>query len=236
MELIINNLFEEIGLQAQQTDFGKVHYFKETNQFSFWLVLETTNLNTVIENQSKFFTTTKELLKSEWFDKNANLLILYKSILGFPVDKNRIIDIEENPFLFKKQILVYTEIEKQKLSEAISNSTLTTKKFFEQKLLSNSIFEQHKTNLNNNDFESLLYRIAHKVPFLNINVAQKDGLSALTENNKNEVIKNSSLNELDDLISELILDITSDDVMSISSEAIYDKILILIDKDEDSKN
>ena len=72
----------------------------------------------------------------------------------------------------------------------------------------------------------------HKVPFLNINVVQKDGLSALTENNGSEVIKNSQLKELDDLISEMILDKTFDEVMAISSETVYEKILIAIDKDE----
>lgn len=232
MESIINSLFEEIGLEAQLTEFGKVHYFKEANQFSFWLVIEATDLGTIIENQPNFFTAAKELLKNEWFDKNANLLILYKSVSESSVEKNRLIDIEENPFLFKKQILVYTESEKEKLLEAIADSALTTKKFFEQKLLSNSIFEQHKTNLNNNAFESLLYRVAHKVPFLNINVVQKDGLSALTENNDNEIIKNSQLKELDDLISEMILDKTFDEVMIISPETVYEKILIVIDKDE----
>lgn len=232
MESIINSLFEEIGLESQLTEFGKVHYFKEANQFSFWLVIEAPDLGTIIENQPTFFTATKELLKNEWFDKNANLLILYKSDSGSLVEKNRLIDIEENPFLFKKQILVYTESEKEKLLEAITASTLTTKKFFEHKLLSNSIFEQHKTNLNNNDFESLLYRVAHKVPFLNINAVQKNGLSALTEDNDTEVIKNSQLKELDNLISEMILDKTFDQVMSISPETIYEKILIVIDKDE----
>lgn len=236
MESIINSLFEEIGLEAQLTEFGKVYYFRDANQFSFWLVIETANLNTIIENQSNFFTVSKELLKNEWFDKNANLLILCKSSSELPLDKNLLIDIEENPYLFKKQILYYTENENQKLLEAIATSTLTTKKFFEKKLLSNTIFEQHKTNLNNNAFESLLYRVAHKVPFLNIKVEQKDGLSALTENNKMEVAKNSQLKELDDLISELILDKKFDEVSNISTEAVYEKILIVINKDEDSKN
>lgn len=236
MESIINSLFEEVGLEAQLTEFGKVYYFGDANQFSFWLVIETTDLSSIIENQSKFFTVSKELLKNEWFDKNANLLILCESSLESPLDKNQLIDIEENPFLFKKQILFYTENEKQKLLEAITASNLTIKKFFEQKLLSNTIFEQHKTNLNNNAFESLLYRVAHKVPFLNIKVVQKDGLSALTENNNNEVTKNSQLKELDDLISEMILDKTFDEVSAISPEAVYEKILIVISKDEDSKN
>ncbi|MGA9212025.1 ABC-three component system middle component 1 [Kaistella sp.] len=236
MESIINSLFEEVGLEAQLTEFGKVYYFGNANQFSFWLVIETTDLSSIIENQSKFFTVSKELLKNEWFDKNANLLILCKSSLESPLDKNQLIDIEENPFLFKKQILFYTENEKQKLLEAITASNLTTKKFFEQKLLSNSIFEQHKTNLNNNAFESLLYRVAHKVPFLNIKVIQKDGLSALTEKNNIDVEKNSQLKELDDLISEMILDKKFDEVSAISAEAVYEKILIVINKDEDSKD
>ena len=94
----------------------------------------------------------------------------------------------------------------------------------------------NKTNLNNNAFESLLYRVAHKVPFLNIKVVQKDGLSALTENNNNEVTKNLQLKELDDFISEMILDKTFDEVSAISPGAVYEKILIVISKDEDSKN
>ncbi len=236
MELIINSLFEEIGLEAQLTEFGKVHYFKDANQFSFWLVIQLADLSTIVENQSKFFTAAKDLLKNEWFDKNANLLILHESVSATSIGKNIVIDIEENPYLFKKQILVYTTNEMQNLTEAIAASNLSTKKFFEQKLLSNSIFEQHKSNLNNNAFESLLYRVAHKVPFLNIKVAQKDGLSALTNSNNSEIIKNSQLKMLDDLISEMIVDITSDEVTAISEEAAYDKLLIVIEKDEDSEN
>lgn len=231
MKAIINDVFHDIGLDYQTTEFGSIYYSKQENRYNFWLVIETDDLKLVLENQSSYFETAKEVLKSEWFDKNANLLILYKTDSDFTIDKNQLIEIEENPYLFKKQILIYKSSELQNLSEAIEKSGTTTKKFFETKLMSNTTFEKHKNNVNNNDFESLLYRVAHKIPFLNMKVIQKNGLTALIEDNNVEIGKSSYI-ELDEIISEIILNKALEDLANLDREELYIKFKSIIDQNE----
>ncbi|MFV7235325.1 ABC-three component system middle component 1 [Flavobacterium sp. ZB4R12] len=185
----------------------------------------------MIENQSNYFAKTKELIDNEWFDKNANLLILYKQTNFDEINKNEIIDIEENPYLFKKQVLIYTDSEKQKLVEAIQDSGLNYKQFLEKKALSNQVFEQHKTNINNNNFESLLYRICHKIPFINIKVSQENGLLALTDNNTIKV-NSSDFKAINDVLSENVFNESISDIENLSQDEIYEQLTIVLNQDE----
>jgi hypothetical protein len=231
MKTIIDTLFNEIEMESVMTDFGLLYYFKLENTFSYWMIVEIEDLNLVIVNQSNYFTKAKEKLNNEWFDKNANLLILYKQPSFEEIDKDKIIDIEENPYLFKKQVLIYKESEKEKLVEAINESELTFKAFFEIKILSDEIFGKHKSNINNNDFESLLYRLAHKIPFINIKVNQENGLLALTSINDAKVDL-SPYKLINDTLTETFFDKTTSDVADLTPDEIYEQLLIVLSQNE----
>ncbi|PBJ14365.1 ABC-three component system middle component 1 [Flavobacterium sp. ACN6] len=229
MKTIIDRLLIDIGLESVLSDLGPVYYFKDENVHSYWMVVESSDLSSLLEKQADYFVQAKEKVKNEWFEKNASLLILHKPISLDAVNKDQIIDIEENPYLFKKQVLLYTEEEKEKLIEAINISGLNIRDFIEKKILTEEVFEYHKTSINNNNFESLLYRIAHKIPFVMIKANQVDGLLDLTESNKAK-IDDSIYKNLNDTLTLDLFERTKEELIEMPENEIYEQLIIVLNQ------
>lgn len=230
MITIINNLFSQLGLFNSELERGSLFSFEDTNKKSYWLIIETDNMNTIIENQSQYFEEAKKIINNEWFDKNVNLLVLHK-VESFENIQDLILEIEEDPYLFKKQIILYKDTELENLNQAIEVEESTIKDFIENKILDEAVFKIHKENINNNDYESLLYRLAHKIPFIKLNIIQENGLEALTDNNKQK-IKSGSFGELNRLIEQSFFDRDMESIDEMESETIYDLLLNTLNSDE----
>lgn len=130
MITIINNLFSQLGLFNSELERGSLFSFEDTNKKSYWLIIETDNMNTIIENQSQYFEEAKKIINNEWFDKNVNLLVLHK-VESFENIQDLILEIEEDPYLFKKQIILYKDTELENLNQAIEVEESTIKDFIE---------------------------------------------------------------------------------------------------------
>ncbi|MDM1445130.1 hypothetical protein HX056_17780 [Myroides odoratimimus] len=78
MKTIINNLFSQFDLSLIELEIGSLYKFEDNNKKSYWLIIESNNLNNIIENQADYFEKSKEKINDEWFDKNVNLLILHQ--------------------------------------------------------------------------------------------------------------------------------------------------------------
>ena len=230
MKTIINNLFHQIGLINRELDCGVLHFFEEENKYSYWLVNETDNLTEVIEKQSEYFAMAKEVANNEWFDKNVSMIILHK-VESFVNLQNLILEVEENPYLFKKQIILYRDEEVEKLNQALSSKEITIKNFIESKILEEETFKIHKENINNNDYESLLYRLTHKIPLIKLNIIQNNGLDALTDSNRQK-IETGSFGELHNLIYQNFFNRSDDSIDEMNSDIIYDFLLTTLNSDE----
>lgn len=230
MKTIINNLFNQIGLVNRELDCGVLHFFEVENKYSYWLVIETANLTEVIEKQSEYFTMAKEVANNEWFDKNVSMIILHK-VENFDNLQNLILEVEENPYLFKKQIILYRGTEVEKLNLALNSPLTTIKDFIENRILDETIFKIHKGNVNNNDYKSLLYRLAHKIPFIKLNIIQNNALDALTDNN-NQKIETGSFVELNNLINQNFFNRSDESIDEMNSDIIYDFLLTTLNSDE----
>ena len=230
MKTIINNLLHQIGLQNKELDFGTIHFFEEDNKHSFWLVIETSNLRDVVEKQSLFFSVAKEKVNNEWFDKNASMLILHK-VEDFDNIQSLVLEVEENPYLFKKQVILYKDNEAENLNQVIDSKGSSVKDYIETTILNEEIFKKHKESINNNDYESLLYRIAHKIPFIKLNIIQENGLDTLNENN-NHKIQAGSFVELNNLIEQNFFNRSLDSINEMSPNIIYDFLLPTLNSDE----
>ncbi|MDM1507728.1 hypothetical protein HX079_18425, partial [Myroides odoratimimus] len=184
------NLFSHFDLSLIELEIGSLSKFEDNNNISYWIIIESNNLNNIIENQADYFEKSKEKINDEWFDKNVNLLILHQ-IEDFENIQNIVLTIEENPYLFKKQVLLYKGHEIEKLKNIIESESTNIKNFIENKILDESIFKVHKENINNNNYESLLYRLVHKIPFIKLNIQRKDNLGVLTDNNIQKIRSNS---------------------------------------------
>lgn len=230
MEIIINSLLHQIGLINKQLSYGVLHFLEEENKHSYWLVIETDNLVEVIEKQSEYFSVAKEAAKNEWFDKNVSMLILHK-VENYDNIQNLVLEVEENPYLFKKQIILYKDTEVEKFNQAIQSQEKNIRGFIENKILDEETFKKHKENINNNDYESLLYRLAHKIPFIKLDITQENGLEALTDNNKQK-IEAGSFRELNNLIDQNFFNRSIENIEEMNSNIIYDFLLPTLNSDE----
>lgn len=231
MKTIINNLFSQFGLNRIELEIGFLYTFEDVYKKSYWLIIEVDNLKNVIENQSIFFEQAKNEINNEWFDKNVSLLILHK-VENFDNVQSSVIDVEENPYLFKKQIILYKNSECEKLSRAIELEETSIKDFIENKILDESVFKEHKDRTNNNDYESLLYRIANKVPFINVNTKKEDNLEALTDSNTKK-IESGNYGELNRFLEQNLLNRNIENIEKMNSDTIYNLLLNTIISDED---
>lgn len=156
-------------------------------------------------------------------------MILHR-VESFDNIQSLVLEIEENPYLFKKQVILYTETERENLNRAIESEETTIKDFIENKILDETIFKIHKENINNNDYESLLYRLAHKIPFIKLNITQEDNLEALTDNNTQK-IESGSYGELNRFIEQHFFNRNMESIDEMETDTIYD-LLNTLNSDE----
>ena len=230
MKTIINSIFSQLGLINKELEIGSLYSFDDINKKSYWLIIETDNLINVIENQVNYFEEAKKIINNEWFDKNVNLLILHR-VENFENFQSLVLEIEEDPYLFKKQIILYNDSEVEKLNQALEQQQQNIKGFIENKILEEEVFKKHKENINNNDYESLLYRLVHKIPLINLNIVQENGLDALTDNNRQK-IESGSFGSLNNLIDQNFFNRDVENIDEMNADIIYDILLPTLNSDE----
>lgn len=230
MKTIINSLFSQLGLVKSKLETGSLFAFEDINKKNYWLIIEVDNLNNVLENQSKYFEQAKGRVNNEWFDKNVNLLILHR-VEHFNNIQHLVLEIEENPYLFKKQIILYKETECDSLNKATQLEEITIKDFIERKILDESVFKEHKDKTNNNNYESLLYRLAHKIPFIKLNIKKEDNLEALTDSNTQK-IESGLYKELNRFLEQNLFNRNIENIDEMKSDTIYDLLLNTLSSDE----
>lgn len=230
MKTIISELFSQLGLINRQSEVGFLYTFEDISKKSYWIIIETDNLENIIENQSIYFEKSKKVINDEWFDKNANLLILHK-VEDFNSIQRTLLEIEENPYLFKKQIILYKESEVENLQKAIVSEESIIKDFIESKILDESIFKIHKESINNNSYHSLLYRLAHKIPLIKLNISQDDNLGALTDSNTQK-IEAGSFVEINRFIEQIFFNRNIESLDEMESDTVYELLLNTLNPNE----
>jgi len=226
---LINRIFQAAELEEKTNPDFKIYVLKE--QKNYWVIVQYDgdNINNVLNDQIELFVKTKELVQESTFDKNVNLLVLNKVPKLEDVKFDSLLDIEENPYHFKKSILYYTDEELKNLNVAIGQSNVLTA--IETLILKDEIFEQHKTNFDANSFESLIYRIAIKIPFIKIGISQTNNLKSLEEINKRSVENNP----LDEILEQDFFMLDEEDFSAMTNETILEKLKTIL-ANEDQQN
>ncbi len=226
---LINRIFQAAELQEKpNTDF-KIFVLKEKK--NYWIIsqYDGDNINNVLNEQIELFVKTKEIVQEPTFDKNVNLLILNKVPKPEDVQFDILLQIEENPYHFKKSVLYYTDEELKNLDLSIGQSNVLTA--IETLILNDEIFEQHKTNFDTNLFESLIYRIAIKIPFIKIRITETNNLKSLEEINK----KSIGDNRLNEILEQDLFLLSDEDFSAMANETIIEKLKATL-PNEDQQN
>lgn len=225
---LISKIFEETGLEEKGNPDFKIYALKE--QQNYWVIVQyDDDVSKLVEQQIELFVKAKEIIQAPAFDKNANLLILNKVKTILNIKSESLLQSEENPYHFKKSILYYTEEELKNLSDAIGDSPVLST--IESMILTEKIFEQHKLHFDDNALESLIYRMAIKIPFIKINITQTNNLKSLEEINKNSVENN----QFNDLLEQSFFMLSDEDFSSITEEDILKKLKTAL-PDENQQN
>lgn len=226
---IVNNIFQEAGFTGVEANSFTL--FSYSDKTSYWIVMESDTLN-FLNVQDELFIEAKALVENNpAFDKNASLLLLYK----IPDDteltefKKQIIEIEEDPYQLKKQVLVYSESAKDELDTQLLLYGLN-------ELFSNQgIFKEYKDKYSESSWQALLYRIVQKLPFIDIKVDQNKNLASLFQSNLS-AIKTKKMDEFHNQVTEAFEKLSDDDIKGMNSNAVLDLLLTEEEKEDGTEN
>ncbi|NME66581.1 ABC-three component system middle component 1 [Flammeovirga aprica] len=225
---IINDLFQEAGFNKLQSNSFSL--FRYNDKTSFWLVVEADTLE-LLTQQDELFEAAKKIVDNDSkFDKNSSLLLIYK----IPDDteikkfKKQIIEIEEDPYQFKKHVLIYSESQKELLKEKL------VERSFDDLLLDQKNFNEYKEKFNESNWQTLLYRITQKLPFIKINTVQEKEISSLPETISSKV-NQKQLNDINKVMEENFFSRSIDDIKGMNSNDVF-KLLLNNDASQDETN
>lgn len=230
MKEIINNLFNYHNFK--KIDINKYNlFFKDvdSNIRYYWLIIEVEVFDSelILAFQDVWFEECKKKINDKDFDKNTSLLIIYKRV-DFDIAKQHVFKIEEDPFQFKKYVLTYTDDSLGNLKAKIENDN---SEMLLNLLVDENIFNEYKDTHQNHSWHNLLYNIAHKLPFLKINVESNQNLENLYVKSKDE-IKRKNLADFFDSFNEAFLEDVTYNLDKINE----DELIELLNFNKDNGN
>lgn len=210
---IVKKIFQVHNFEKIQCD--SLHLFKPVNRDkqSFWLVIED-EPKQILENQSNINDNCKEIVDDPAFDKNSNILCLWK----VPKINTQIFEyvhkVEEDTYFFKKHVLYYSKKEEQLFNQVLTNKKL--KDVIDNEVTDANVFDQYKNIIalggQNETYLCLLYRLCIKLTFIKIKENTTKVIDDLYSNHKNMINDNIDSKKLTTL-ERIVLseDITNTD-------------------------
>jgi hypothetical protein len=190
----IENLFkEEKYSKVEQDSFFSI--WKNSEENDFWIIDE----NFDYENQREIYEKYKVIMNEQimnkqkkWpYEKNTSVLCLQQ--IKRNDDFEKAVIIENDPFYFKKYVLLYSIEDWNQLATMNLDD-------FKHLIMDAEIFEKFKKN-DKYHFYELLYKIVHKLHFLKINFNEKE-----LKNINLIVAENEDDEKLDDWIMSSLLE------------------------------
>ncbi|MBI6119147.1 ABC-three component system middle component 1 [Salegentibacter maritimus] len=176
MKSLLHDIF--IKEDFESTQVSELTFYKKKSEETiiyYWLVVEVDTLEKVLELQDEWFDTCKNEMNLEDFDKNTSLLIINERTEDEEW-KKEVLNIEEDPFQFKKYVLGYNQESLKELKEHCEEGNPESIK----KLITDEkVFNDYKENYSDFTWHKLLYTISQKLPFINLNIEIEKGLDSL---------------------------------------------------------
>jgi len=231
MITIIKQVFLKSGYECKEINNVHILKHKEDDKKQYWIIVEDDVAN-IIEKQPSYFKLCKQVYQYEDVDKNLSMLILWNTKEG-DIDKlilkNTKMEIEENPFFFKKYALAYSTKEIEDLKRNISDKDCY--EFIIKQAIDNEIFDRYKVNTSDQTWEALLYRIMIKLPFLPVVMENDASLQPLFKE-KDEAVAAKHLSSIDKLIDTEFDSVLSGDLdINKADSKIFNKLKSLLGED-----
>ncbi len=167
----MENIIELITSEFLAADYEKVKsnnngiIFRHTVHADYWIILTEFN----ISEQEHIFATFQRVVDKPDAEKNVSLLWVRNINARTQSFNDESVEIENDPLFFKKYVLLYTD---EEWNGVIQNLPPTKDTKLSTLLMDTKLFNCLKSNQTN--YATLLYSIAHKLPFLMIDARHKD--------------------------------------------------------------
>ena len=235
---IVSDLFEHDNYQKLEIEEGILFFKEEDIKKDFWFVIEESDLNLIEDKQSEILKNCIDGLDSIDLNKNVSMLIIWNTggDLPFKEMKKQLMQVEENPYYFKKHVLYYSPSELEQLYQEISDSTIND--FFLSNITNEENFKAYKENPMQGSWRELFYRIIIKLPFIHVNIDTSTNIESLQQIIENKLESNSenSIKELNDKIFELYSDIANDKIKVIDVSSVVNELLVVLEEGESNGN
>ncbi|MBR6124153.1 hypothetical protein IKQ19_11265 [Candidatus Saccharibacteria bacterium] len=159
----IEQLFFHADYKLEKKEFNIYYHSKFTD---FWIIVDSFSL----EEQSTLFDEIKKIKNQfQGFERNLSILILNRKNSEKYLSEDSCIEIENDPFYFKKNVLSYTQEDADKLISKVKP------KEFSKKLFNEEFFKsvENGNPESSNEFY-LAYSIAQKLPFVIMDIEKKE--------------------------------------------------------------
>lgn len=166
----MENLTDLIFQEFQKAGYGSKDGFlwKHQSYIDFWIVFHVKGDYLLSKLQEDIYERMEEVRTREpEMEKNTSLLIL-NLVDEAGKNRQRIIEDENDVYVFKKYVIQYTQQEWVDVKELIEKENVP----YEELLMRADLFDRMRANQNGS--LSLLYTIAHKLPFVTMTVTKKD--------------------------------------------------------------
>lgn len=200
---IISRLFEANGFNGKKIADGFVYCHGK--RCEYWIVVKS-EISKIIDSQSDYFQQCKKAFPDdESLDKNISMLVLWETDKTVESDgfRKTKMEIEENPFYFKKYVLAYSTEQLQGLQKELGDKQISL--FIKEVLGSKDIFDVYKSKIKEHTWHSLVYRMAIKLPFVEVPIKQSEGLQSLVQQN-DSTLQNKKLKAYRDEYVSAIID------------------------------
>ncbi|MGN7788233.1 ABC-three component system middle component 1 [Enterobacter sp. 22452] len=176
MHNLIEQLFESQGLTRKFPTDLALYEYSMSGKKNYWLVVFGEPIITP-EIQAKWLNECKAMTSDPALEKNINLLIVWNTDSPNVLSSKRIHHAEEDSFFFKKHVLPYTTAELEALYQQIDIQRIAA--VFQELITSPNTFVEYKSHYLQGGWQSLLYRIAIKLPFIAVNSFDNSNLASL---------------------------------------------------------
>lgn len=203
MNNLINLLFESEGLTRNLSTDLTLYEYNILGKKNFWLVVFGEPIITS-ENQARWLNECKKATMDPALEKNVNLLILWNTDSSNVLSNKIVHHAEEDIYFFKKHVLPYTDPELDALYHQINTQGFAT--VFRELITAPETFIEYKSHYLQGGWQSLLYRLVIKLPFIAINSFGTSDLASLERNIDERIqrIENHALlNTIDSTIDSL---------------------------------
>lgn len=211
LKKIMHEAVNDSGFILEKTSDNTDFFIKENGEAQRYLIIHVLDQLLSVENIHELVNESlpETMQKQPAFKKNCDLIIIYKVdfLSDFNGIEEQVLEIEENPYYFKKYFFYYSDAEEKLLiGKSYEDFKSQIKKMDE--------FDEYKKDPLKPSFHSLVTRMFIKFPFLEIPKFSKS-FQNLTDSvsekvNANDLVKTYDLirkyeaNNIDEVLSELL--------------------------------